>query len=93
MNNVDAKKLAERELEGYRKLSYQEIVSKIGEPEIFERIDDEGEPYRVEIEFFYHSADMNDIRVSAAVSYSFWTDLVAVSSDFIIAPDGTFVGE
>jgi hypothetical protein len=33
------------------------------------------------------------LLVLAAVSFSFWTDFAPLCDDFIVAPDGSFIGE
>lgn len=95
MNKMEAKKLAGKELFEYKKLSYSEILLKlkVGEPETFEKVNNWGEEYRVEVEFLFDDEEEGNIRVMTAISYSFWTDLSPVSDDFIIAPDGKFIGE
>ena len=95
-SRVDKHKAAEvagEELSSYRALSYDELVSKIGYAESFERISETGEPYQIEVDFHFDDSKEQNIRVVAMVSYSWWTDFSPVSSDFIMAPDGSFVGE
>jgi len=93
MDKTEAKMIAENDLEVYRTLSYEEIVGKIGNQENFERVSENGEPYQIEFDFFYDDAASGNIRVAGIVSYSGWTDFFPVSNDFIIAPDGKFIGE
>lgn len=93
MDKKEAGLVAEKDLEFYRSLSYDEILSKVGIQESFEKVSDRGEPYRMEIDFMFDDHDEKTIRVWAIVSYSFWTDFVPVSTSFIIAPNGDFVGE
>ena len=94
MDKNEARAIAEKDLEFYRAMSYEEIVAKIGEQESFERVSERGEPYQIEFDFFYDDyLEQKDIRVIGMVSYSLWTDFSPVGSDFIIAPDGKFVGE
>ena len=93
MNKEEAVEIAEKELEKFRALSYEEIASKIGKQENFEYSTEKGEPYRVEVDVFYDDSEDQNIRVISMISYSFWTDISPVSSGFIVAPDGRFVGE
>jgi len=93
MDKNEAKAIAESELESYRAMPYEQIAAKIGYPESFERPGSDGESYRVEFDCFYDDSYDRNIRVSCNVSYSGWTDFFPVSNDFIIAPDGSFVGE
>ena len=93
MDKNEARAIAEKDLEFYRAMSYEEIARKIGNAASFERVSEKGEKYQIEFDFFYDGFEETDIRVVGMVSYSLWTDFSPVSSDFIIAPDGTFVGE
>ena len=93
MDKNEAWSIVEKELKFYRAMSYEEIARKIGNAESYERVSDKGEPYQIEVDFFYDGFEEKDIRVVGMVSYSLWTDFSPVSKDFIIAPDGTFVGE
>ncbi len=85
--------LAENELEFYREMTYQTISAKIGEQESFERLTEQGEAYQIEFDFFFDDNKSGNIRVAGIVSYSGWTDFFPVSSSFIIAPNGEFIGE
>lgn len=93
MDKFKAKAIAERDLEFYRAMSYEEIATKIGELESFERVNGKGESYQIEFDFFFDDSEEENIRVIGMVSYSLWTDVSPVSSDFVIAPDGEFIGE
>lgn len=74
-------------------MSYEEIFSRIGKQESFERVSEKNEPYQIEFDFFVDDQDSGNIRVAGIVSFSWWTDFFPVSNDFIMAPDGKFIGE
>lgn len=93
MNKQEAFTIAEKELESYRSWDYAGLVSKIGNPESFERVSKRGEAYQVEIQCFFDDRENKNVRVSAAISYSVWTYFSPVGSDFIMTPGGSFVGE
>jgi hypothetical protein len=93
MKKEEAIKILEDKLNEYRNLSYAELVEKIGEQETFEGKNEKGEDYRIEFDFFYDGDEATDLRVSGMISYSGWTDFFPVCSDFIISPDGEFIGE
>ena len=92
MDKQEAFEIAAKELESYRSFEYADLVSKIANPESFERVSKRGEAYQVEFECYFDDGENMNVRVSAAVSYSGWTDFFPVSSDFIGAPDGSFIG-
>ncbi len=93
MDKIEARAIAEKDLEFYRAMSYEQIAAKIGESESFERVSEQGEPYQIEFNFFYDDHEAENIRIMGIVSYSGWTDIFPVSNDFIVAPNGDFVGE
>jgi hypothetical protein len=93
MDKAEARRIADKDLVFYRALGYEQIAAKIGSQENFDRVSESGEPYQIEFDFFYDDSESKNIRVCGIVSYSGWTDFFPVSSDFIIAPEGYFVGE
>jgi hypothetical protein len=93
MTKAEAIQIVEQYLETYRQLSYSELVLKIGEQETFEGINETGEKYQVEVDFFFDDEKTKNLRVTAMISYDTATDFSPVVSDFIIAPYGNFIGE
>lgn len=93
VDKSEAKAIAEKELQFYRGLPHGQIAAKIGTQESYERVSERGEPYQIEFDFFYDDAESGNIRVVGMVSYSGWTEFFPVGSAFIVAQDGTFVGD
>jgi hypothetical protein len=94
MNIVEAKSLLENELSRYRKRSYAELVSLLGQPETFQRVSPSGTIYQIEMEvFFDDNSKRHTLRVSGAIDDEGWRAVSPLCDDFLIAPDGTFVGE
>ena len=94
MNTVEAKSLLENELSRYRKLSYAELLSLLDEPKTFERISQSGTIYQIEMEVFFDDHSKRDtLRVSGAIDDGGWRAFSPLCDDFLIAPDGSFVGE
>ena len=56
-------------------------------------IADDGTKCCVEISAFWDDAPNSDIRVAFAIDDGGWRAFMPVGADFIIAQDGTFVGE
>ncbi len=77
----------------YRKRSYEFWHERLnGEPITFELVSDGGVECQVEISAFWDSKPNADIRVMFAIDDG-WNACFPFAEDFIIAPDGTFVGE
>ena len=54
---------------------------------------DDGTECCLEISAFWDDKPDGDIRVAFAIDDGGWRTFMPVGTDFIIAPDGTFVGE
>ena len=94
MNTVEAKSLLENELSRYRKRSYAELLSLLDQPETFERVSQSGTVYQIEIEvFFDDDSQRSTLRVSGTIDDGGLRAFSPLCDDFLIAPDGSFVGE
>ena len=93
MNKIEAVKFLEKELAQYRKMPYSDLVKKVGEQETLEKIDESDEKFHIEVDFFFDDKEKKTLRVSAMLSYDFWTDFSPISRDFIVALDGKFIDE
>ena len=80
-------------IEGYRRKNYSFWESHIGDQITFEGKTDDGIEYQVEIEPFYDDKKKKTIRVVFAIDDGWLRAYFPVCSDFIMAPDGSFVGE
>lgn len=52
-----------------------------------------GRSYTLEIRSFYDDKRDKNLRVRLSIDDGGWSAIVPMSSDFIVAPDGSFVGE
>ncbi len=93
MNRDEALAILERELERYRRLPYAELLALTDEGLYHEVAGASGVTYRVSIEAFWDDEPGGDLRVSGAVDDGGWRAFAPLVSDFIVSPDGSFVGE
>jgi len=93
MTRIEALRIIEQYLETYRRLDYSELILKIGEQETFEGENEAGEKNQIEIDFFYDDEKTKNFRITGMISFNLATDYAPVTSDFIISPDGKFIGE
>ena len=93
MKKEQAIDILENKLIEFRKLTYSELIERIGKQETFEGETQTGEPYQIEVDFFFDDEKEKTLRVTGMISYSFITNFSPVTSDFIIAPNGKFIGE
>jgi hypothetical protein len=94
MDKVEAKLILGQELPRYRDRSYDELLSSLKESEYFLRSSPSGTNYQIQIRVFFddHKAKRN-LRVIGTIDDGGWRAFSPLSDDFIIAPDGSFVGE
>lgn len=94
MKNSEALSILRSSLLGYRFRSFTELEELIGKgPEVVQLVGDSGARYSLEFEAFWDGSKGGPIRVSGAIDDGGLSSFVPVVEDFIMAPDGTFVGE
>jgi hypothetical protein len=82
------------ELHRLRKLPYSELAALIGkQPETNEAVGGDGRVYQLEIMAFWDSKKGKDVRLIVAADDGGPRACHPVTGDFIMRPDGTFVGE
>lgn len=94
MNNDEARQVIERQLLPYRDKPYDELRNLIGgEPITGEIAARSGTCYQFEVEVIWDDKRDGNIRVMGAIDDGGWRACSPLCSDFIKAPDNTFVGE
>ena len=93
MNKDEAKSLLSQELSRYRELPYAELFSLIDHSETLERAAPSGVIYQIEMQVFVDDVPLQTLRVMGSIDDGGWRAFSPLSDDFILAPDGSFVGE
>ena len=93
MDENEAAVILERELARYRAMSYVDLWDLAEEPRTVEIVGSSGTTYQVEAQAWWDDASRTNIRVLLSIDDGSWRSFVPLSRDFLIAPDGTFVGE
>lgn len=94
MDTSEAVRLAEDVAARLRTEPYGTLVDRLlGKPEVTEVVGPSGTPYQVEIEAFWDSGKPGDLRVMVAVDDGGFRAFVPLTTDFIMSPDGSFIGE
>ena len=93
MDNVEAKSLLASHLRSYRDRSYAELVALIGSVQVAQLAGAGGVEYQVEINFSWDDRTGGNLRVMGSIDDGGWRALIPLCEDFIMAPDGTFIGE
>jgi hypothetical protein len=93
VNENEARALLRRHLLAYRSRSHPDLASLIGHPQHLDVTGASGAPYQIEVEAFWDDEPGGNIRVLGTIDDGGLRALKPLADDFIIAPDGTFVGE
>ncbi len=93
MNEIEAKSILEQELSRYRECSYSELLSLVDRSETVERASPSGVIYQIEMQVFFDDESQRTLRIMGAIDDRGWRALKPMCDDFIMAPDGSFVGE
>lgn len=76
-----------------RRRSYDDLASLIGHPQTKLGHAEDGKEYQLEAEVFWDSKKGGDLRVMVACDDGGWRAFKPLTDDFIMAPDGSFIGE
>lgn len=94
MNTREAKATLAPVVADYRKRSYVEWAACIGkEPITFDVTAASGRQYQVEIVVVWDDKPGGDVRVMFSIDDGGWRAFCPLVDDFLIAEDGSFVGE
>ena len=95
MNRESYLALLKPVVEDYRKRDYAFWLPYLsGNPIVFDIAGTQGKDFCIEISAFWDDKPNGDVRVTFSIDDgSSWRALVPVTDSFIIAPDGSFVGE
>jgi hypothetical protein len=94
MNRAEAELVAEDIAGRYRVNPREELLRLIDKQESFEVAAPSGNRYQLEVTAVWDDRERNNLRVFVAVDDGgFFSAISPLTVDFIVAPDGTFVGE
>ena len=93
MDNGEAAALLKDHLEAYRRRSYHDLVTLLGKPQVTELRGASGVTYQVEVGVHWDARPGGALRVLGSIDDGGWRAFSPLCDDFILAPDGRFVGE
>lgn len=93
MDRAEALKVLSEEMERYRKRSYEELKTLIGKVDAYETKAVSGTAYQLEIQVFWDGKPGGDLRVIGSIDDGGWRAFVPLTDDFILTPQGEFIGE
>ena len=94
MHTEEARAVLAEKVAEYRKKGYQQLLELLDNPIGIEAIGPSGTTYNLEVEAMWDHEPKPDLRVFVALDDgSLWRSISPLVEDFIILPDGSFVGE
>jgi len=93
MNREIARALVDEELERLRKLSYAEHLKFLDKASTIKLQGADGKHYQIECQAFWDGKKGGNIRVTVSADDGGLSTFRPLTGDFIVAPDGSFVGE
>jgi hypothetical protein len=94
MNKAEARSILGAEVVRLRSASYSDLVERLlNNEESVERVGSSGARYAIECRAFWDGEPQGNLRVRAMIDDGGWRSFVPLVEDFILAPDGSFVGE
>jgi hypothetical protein len=89
----EARSLLRPIVAGLRAKSREELLKLLDQPESFTVTASSGTDYQIEVEAFWDRKADGDLRVMVLIDDGGRSAFKPINDDFIVAPDGTFVGE
>ena len=94
MDKAEALLIRDRRVAQLRQQSYAVLKDKwLGQPDCEQIVVASGVVYQVEIEGFWDDRKAEHVRLIVSVDDGGWRALAPLVDSFIVAPDGSFVGE
>jgi hypothetical protein len=94
MNTGEARRILDDVIAGLRRDSHETLVARyLHQSETRSVVAESGVEYQVEVQAFWDGRRPGNLRVIAAIDDGGWRAFKPLSADFIVAADGSFVGE
>ena len=94
MDHNEARAILTAKLDGYRRVPYLNLVSRVGSEVREESIGASGTTYYIELTFCWDDVlSKRDIRVLGSIDDGGWRACWPLCDSFIMGPRGEFVGE
>jgi hypothetical protein len=93
MDRAEARTLLLEDSAKYRTKSYADLSALVGRPRTYEVKGASGVVYQLELQAFWDDKPNDVLRVRLAIDDGGIRAYMPLSEDFLIAPDGHFVGE
>ncbi|HXJ48924.1 MAG TPA: hypothetical protein VNF91_07140 [Candidatus Acidoferrum sp.] len=93
MDTKEEKELLKSQVDHLRAMSYHDLLGLMDKETVTEVDGSPGRRYTIETSVFWDGAKDRDLRVMVSIDDGGWRAYAPLTDDFIMAPDGSFVGE
>lgn len=93
MDKSEARDLLAQQIEHLRSLTYEDLLGRLDQSETVEVVGPSGRKYFLQTQVFWDGRRDENLRVIANIDGGGWRAFSPLGDDFIMAPDGSFVGE
>jgi hypothetical protein len=94
MDEAEATRIMQDRLATLRKFAPAELAGRyLDNPSTDEVTADSGTTYQIETQAFWDDRAKKNLRVTVSVDDGGWRAFAPLSHSFIVAPDGTLIGE
>ncbi len=94
LNKVIAHAILAKEINKWRQHPYPDLAKLIdADPSTYAIEDSKGAQYQLEVQAFWDSKGSKDIRLMLSIDDGGLSAFKPMTASFIMAPDGSFVGE
>ena len=93
MNKDEAKKVLNTLLARYKAKTYSELQYLLNEQDTSEVIAESGTKYQLEIQAVWDDKKDGNLRVKGAIDDGGLRAFIPLTNDFIITPNGEFIGK
>lgn len=93
MNKEEAQQLLKARVHQLRAMHYHDLRDLLDKETAIEVDGPSGRSYSIETSVLWDDAKGRDLRVIVSIDDGGWRAFTPMTDDFIMAPDGSFVGE
>jgi hypothetical protein len=93
VDQIEAREILRTHLDEWRRRTYAELRSEVGASRQLQTTGQSGTQYQVDVQVRWDDKPNGDIRVLGGIDDGGWRAFAPLSEDFILGPDGKFVGE
>jgi hypothetical protein len=93
VDQAEARGILRAHLDEWRRRTYAELRSEVGESRQLQTTGQSGTQYQVDVQVRWDDKPNGDIRVFGGIDDGGWRAFAPLTEDFILGPGGKFVGE